>query len=110
MLEWLVRRGGLVSQQKTKGMKCVGATFLQEKFSLEIRFWEIQYMWHSGLKIYTVSGPQNTIRSIIQNYHTTPVTFSFLSNFVLTWHASFDPLSIRFLPNNFLDGAKMRVS
>lgn len=30
MLEWLVRREGLVSQQKTKGMKCVGATFLLE--------------------------------------------------------------------------------
>lgn len=30
MLEWLVRREGLVSQQKIKGMKCVGATFLLE--------------------------------------------------------------------------------
>lgn len=32
MLEWLVWRGGLVSQQKTKSMKCVGATFLLESF------------------------------------------------------------------------------
>lgn len=105
MLEWLVRREGLISQQKTKGMKCVGATFLLDNF-----LWKYvlgnSIRWRSGLKLYTVSGPQNTIRSIIQNYHTTPVTFSFLSNFVLTWHASFDPLSIRFLPSNFLNGAK----
>lgn len=72
MLEWLVRRGGLVSQQKTKGMKCVGATFLQENF-----------LWKYGF------GKFNTVALGAENIHRfwTPEYDSF-DNSKLSHHTS----------------------